>query len=103
MPLLLHPHLGSSSYFSSLFGGLFRIFSNGDIVLVTSDSMNWPGEQISCWLQRRLQYGLLTGFSRQDPTPCDLLAEQWDSSSPGTEAAYIHTKCYAPVLFPVKA
>jgi len=41
--------------------------------------------------------------SRQHPVSCDLVAEQWDISSPYIGAAHVHAKSSAPILFLVKA
>lgn len=74
-------------------------------------NVNWPGEQICGGSASPKPEALLLAVkvpparaadSRQDPTPCDLLAEQRDISSPYIGAAHVHAKSSAPILFPVK-
>lgn len=74
--------------------------------------VNWPGERIYTGsASPKPESQLLAAKvpparaadSRQDPAPCDPLAEQRDISSPYIGAARVHAKSSAPILFPVKA
>lgn len=75
-------------------------------------NVNWTGEQIytgsaspkpECQLLAAKVPPVRTADSRQDPAPCDPLAEQRDISSPYAGAARVHAKSSAPILFPDKA